>query len=246
MNAITLNMTATDTNAGAGDNSVHRLDKIKAKMGLLGKAEAVGSGSRRDAGLALTEAAYVGDIDEDDAEVCYDAYQTEFGKLAAKKHLAGAGDNVKSRTAQISKFRAFIKIGMLPEPVDGREVLARAVAIAEQVTIAGNKVLSPFEALRTVCVAQVAQPDQPLSDEQLQAAVSKNEPAEKDSLAKLVAAYRAAYKLNTDLALDATQDAVDAYATAIRAIDEDAVPAMTKEEKKDMEFKAEARKRGMI
>ena len=244
MNMITLNMTATT--AGAGDNSEGRLDKIKAKMGLLGKAEAVGAGSRRDAGLALTEAAYAGDIDEDDAETCYDAYQTEYGKLAAKKHLAGAGDNTKSRTAQISKFRAFIKVGMLPEPVDGREILARAVAIAEQVTAGGNKVLSPFEALRTVCVAQVAQPDAPLTDEQISAAVSKNEPAEKDALAKLVAAYKAAYKLNTDLALAATQSAVDAYADAIREIDEDAVPAMTKEEKKDLAFRTEARARGMI
>lgn len=244
MNMITLNMTATT--AGAGDNSEGRLDKIKAKMGLLGKAEAVGAGSRRDAGLALTEAAYAGDIDEDDAETCYDAYQTEYGKLAAKKHLAGAGDNTKSRTAQISKFRAFIKVGMLPEPVDGREILARAVAIAEQVTAGGNKVLSPFEALRTVCVAQVAQPDAPLTDEQISAAVSKNEPAEKDALAKLVAAYKAAYKLNTDLALAATQAAVDAYADAIREIDEDAVPAMTKEEKKDLAFRTEARARGMI
>ena len=244
MNMITLNMTATT--AGAGDNSEGRLDKIKAKMGLLGKAEAVGAGSRRDAGLALTEAAYAGDIDEDDAETCYDAYQTEYGKLAAKKHLAGAGDNTKSRTAQISKFRAFIKVGMLPEPVDGREILARAVAIAEQVTAGGNKVLSPFEALRTVCVAQVAQPDAPLTDEQISAAASKNEPAEKDALAKLVAAYKAAYKLNTDLALAATQSAVDAYADAIREIDEDAVPAMTKEEKKDLAFRTEARARGMI
>lgn len=242
MNMI-VNMT---TAAAAGDNSATRLDKILGKMGVLGKAEAVGAGSRRDAGLALTEAAYAGDIDEDDAEACYDVYQTELGKVAAKKHLAGAGDNVKSRTAQISKFRAFIKIGMMPEPVDGREVLARAVAIAEQVTASGNKVLSPFEALRTVCVAQVAQPDAPLTDEQISAAVSKNEPAEKDALAKLVAAYKTAYKLNTDLALAATQDAVDAYANAIREIDEDGVPAMTKEEKADLAFKTEARKRGMI
>ena len=243
MNMITLNMTATT--AGAGDNSEGRLDKILGKMALLGKAEAVGAGSRRDAGIALTEAAYNGDIDEGDAETLYDKYQSELGKLAEKKHLSGIGDNAKSRTAQISKFRTFIKLGMLPDPIDGREILARATAIAKEVTTAGNKVLSPFEALRTVSVAQIAQPDAALTDEQIAAAVSKNEPAEKDTLAKLVAAYKAAYKLNTDLALDATQDAVNAYANAIREIDEDAVPAMTKEEKKDMEFRAEARKRGM-
>jgi hypothetical protein len=240
MNAITLNMTATTAGATSqGSNSEGRLDKIKAKMGLLGKAEAVGAGSRRDAGLALTEAAYAGDIDEDDAETCYDAYQVEYGKLAAKKHLAGAGDNAKSRTAQISKFRAFIKVGMLPEPVDGREILARAVAIAEQVTAGGNKVLSPFEALRTVCVAQVAQPDAPLTDEQISAAVSKPEPADKDEMAKLVAAYKAAHKLAETIALPGTQAAVQAYADAIVELGGE-VPAMTKEEKEMAAFMAKA------
>jgi hypothetical protein len=236
MNAITLNMTAT---AAAGDNSEGRLDKIKAKMGLLGKAEAVGAGSRRDAGIALTEAAYAGDIDEDDAETLYDAYQIDYGRLAAKKHLAGAGDNAKSRTAQISKFRAFIKLGMLPEPVDGRVILARAVSIAEQVTAGGNKVLSPFEALRTVCVAQVAQPGEALTDEQIMAAVSKPEPADKDEMAKLVAAYKAAHKLNTDLALPGTGAAVQAYADAIVELGGE-VPAMTKEEKEMAAFMAKA------
>lgn len=241
MNAITLNLTATTT--GTGDNSEGRLDKIKAKMGLLGKAEAVGTGSRRDAGIALTEAAFAGDIDEDDAETCYDAYQTEFGKLAAKKHLAGAGDNVKSRTAQISKFRAFIKLGMLPEPIDGREILARATMIAEQVTLSGSKVLSPFEALRTVCVAQVSQPSQPLTDEQISAAVSKADPVEKDGIAKLVAAYKAAHKLNTELALPGTDAAVKAYADAIVELGGE-VPPMTKEEKEMAAFMAKAQTLG--
>lgn len=243
MNAITLNMTATT--AGAGDNSEGRLDKILGKMSLLGKAEALGKGSRRDAGIALTEAAYAGDIDEDDAEACYDKYQLEAAKLSQKKHLTGGTDNPKSRTAQISKFRAFIKIGAMPDPVDGREVLARAVAIAEQLSSAGTKVLSDFEALRTVCVAQVAKPSAPLTDEEIAASVSKPEAGDKDLLAKLVAAYKTAYKINTEAQMQETQDIVDSIATAIRAIDEDAVPAMTKEEKAEMAFMAEARKRGM-
>lgn len=244
MNAITLNMTANQNGAGAtssGSNSEGRLDKIKARMGLLGKAEAVGAGSRRDAGLALTSDAYDGIIAEGDAEVCYDAYQSELGKVAAKKHLT-IGDNVKSRTAQISKFRAFIKIGMLPD-VDGREVLARAVSIAEQVAASGIKVHSPFEALRTVCVAQCSQPAEALTDEQISAAVSKAEAAEKDEMAKLVSAYKAAHKLNADLALPGTEAAVGAYADAIKELGGE-VPPMTKEEKEQAAFMAKAEKLG--
>lgn len=236
MNAITLNMTATT--AGAGDNSEGRLDKILGKMALLGKAEAIGSGSRRDAGIALTEAAFAGDIDEDDAEPCYDKYQLEAAKQASKKHLTGGSDNVKSRTAQISKFRAFIKVGMLPD-VDGREVLARAVAIASDLASSGTKVLSDFEALRTVCVAQIAQPDTALTEEQISAAVSKKEAGDKDEMAKLVAAYKAAHKLNADLALPGTEAAVKGYADAIVELGGD-VPAMTKEEKEMAAFMAKA------
>ena len=239
MNMMTLNMTTANT-AGAtssGSNSEGRLDKIKARMGLLGKAEAVGAGSRRDAGLALTADAFDGIIAESDAEVCYDAYQGELGEVAAKKHLT-IGDNVKSRTAQISKFRAFIKIGMLPD-IDGREVLARAVSIAEQVAAGGTKVHSPFEALRTVCVAQCAQPAEALTDEQISAAVSKNEAAEKDELAKLVAAYKSAHKLNADLALPGTEAAMNAYADAIRELDGE-VPPMTKAEKDMAAFMVKA------
>ncbi len=242
MNMITLNMTASTSNAG--DNSEGRLDKIKAQMGLLGKAEAVGAGSRRDAGIALTAAAYEGTIDEGDAETLYDEYVTSMGKVAAKKHLAGAGDNVKSRTAQISKFRAFIKLGAMPDPVDGREVLARAVTIAEQVASTGTKVLSPFEALRTVCVAQVAKPTAPLTDEELSAAVSKPEAGEKDEMAKLVAAYKAAHKLAETIQLPGTQAAVQAYADAIVEMGGE-VPAMTKEEKEMAAFLAQAAKFGV-
>lgn len=244
MNMI-LNMTAaTSSAAGAtstGSNSEGRLDKIKARMGLLGKAEAVGAGSRRDAGIALTADAYDGIIAEGDAEVCYDAYQSELGKMAAKKHLT-IGDNVKSRTAQISKFRAFIKIGMLPD-VDGREVLARATTIAEQVVAGGTKVHSPFEALRTVCVAQCNQPAEALTDDQIAAAVSKAERDEKDEMAKLVAAYKAAHKLNADLGLPGTDAAVKAYGDAIVELGGD-VPPMTKDEKEQAAFMAKAAKMG--
>lgn len=239
MDMITLNMTATDTSATAGDNSAGRLDGVKRAMNAMGKAEASGLGSRRDAGIFLCSQAFDGIIDERDAEACYDAYQGALGAHAIKKHLAGAGDNVKSRTAQISKFRAFIKVGMLPDPVDGREVLARAVEISEQVHASGTKVLSPFEALRTVCVAQVAQDDTPLTDEQISAAVSKPVADDKDDLALLIAGYKAAHKLAEKLPMPQTIQAVEVYANAIQDLGGD-VPAMSKAEKEMAAFMEKA------
>lgn len=235
MNMI-LNMT-TISSATAGDNSAGRLDTVKKQMNTLGKAEAAGLGSRRDAGLFLCSEAYEGNIDERDAEACYDAYQGALGSAAAKKHLA-IGDNVKSRTAQISKFRAFIKVGMLPN-VDGRDILARAVAISEEVFAGGTKVLSPFEALRTVCVAQCAQESEALTNEQIAAAVSKPGAKDKDDLDLLIAGYKAAYKLAEKLPMPGTIAAVDALANAISDLGGE-VPAMTKAEKEMAEFMAKA------
>ena len=229
--------------ASAGDNSEGRLTKIKTRMAALGRAEAAGLGSRRDAGIALCADAYEGTIDERDAETCYDSYIVALGKTATAKHLTSVGDNVKSRTAQVSKFRTFIKMGMLPN-IDGREVLARATAVAEEVAASGTKVLSPFEALRTVCVAQCAQEKEPLTDEQITTAVSKPEPADKDELAKLVAAYKAAYKLAEVIPMPETIEAVEVYARAIKAQDGE-VPAMTKEEKEMAAFMSKARSMGV-
>lgn len=245
MNMI-LNMTAANTaaNAGAslGDNSAHRLDDLRTKMTALGKQEAAGMGSRRDAGLFLTAEAFEGKIDEDDAEVAYDAYVTAQGKQAKAKHLV-AGDNPSSRKAQVSKFRSFIKLGMLPT-LDGRDVLARAVSLIESIAASDTKVLSPFDALKAVCTAQCDKKEAPLTDEEITAVVSKPEPAEKDALAKLVAAYKAAYKLNTDMALPGTEVALQGYADAIVELGGE-LPPMTKEEKKAAEAMAFLAKRGV-
>jgi hypothetical protein len=237
MNAMTLNMTA-----GVGDNSAGRLDSTLAKMAALGKAEASGLGSRRDAGLFLVGEAFDGKLREDDAEAAYDAYVTAQGKTAASKHLV-AGDNPASRKAQVSKFRSFIKLGMLPH-VDGRTIMARSVTVIEQVAAAGTKVLSPFDALKAVCTAQCDAADE-LTDEQIVAVVSKPEPAEKDAMAKLVAAYKAAYKLSADLALPGCDAAMQGYADAITELGGE-LPPMTKDEKKEAEALAFLAKRGRI
>jgi hypothetical protein len=242
MNMI-LNMTAAASNASSlGDNSAGRLDKVKQKLGVLGKQEAAGLSSRRDAGIALAAYAYDGDIDEGDAETCYDTYITSLGKNAAARHVAT--DTSNGRKANVSKFRQFIKMGALPQ-VDGREVLARAVVLTEQVASAGNKVKSPFDALLDVCRSQADQPDTALTDEQIVAAVSKPEPKQKDEMEKLVAAYKAAHKLAETIPSAHTLAAVDAYRDAIVEAGGE-VPAMTKEEKEQAAFMAKAAKLGFV
>ena len=240
MNAMTMNMTTAT--ASIGDNSAARLDSTLAKMAALGKAEANGLGSRRDAGIFLTAEAFDGKLLEGDADAAYDAYVTAQGKQTAAKHLI-AGDNPASRKAQVSKFRSFIKLGMLPQ-VDGRNVLARSVALIEQIASAGTKVLSPFDALKAVCTAQ-CDSDSELTDEQIAAVVSKPEPAEKDNIAKLVAAYKSMHKMNADMRYAGTDIALQGIADAIVEAGGE-VPPVTKEEKKEAEALAFLAKRGRI
>ena len=143
----------------------------------------------------------------------------------------------------MSKFRSFIKLGMLPQ-VDGRNVLARSVALIEQIASAGTKVLSPFDALKAVCTAQ-CDSDSELTDEQIAAVVSKPEPAEKDNIAKLVAAYKAMHKMNADMGYAGTDIALQGIADAIIEAGGE-VPPVTKEEKKEAEAMAFLAKRGRI
>lgn len=248
MNMITLNMTATHNNAGAGagDNSGGILDRLKRDMAMLGKSEAAGQAARPKAGLALVSLTIDSDgyIGEDHAEVAYDAYMGEVAKAAAKSPLVTQTGNASSRKAQVSKFRQFIKVAMLnTDIVDARDVLARAMVQHKSLLASEVKVKSPFDALVDVCRAQLEQADTPLTDEQLGAIVSKAEPAEKDEMAKLVAAYKAAHKLAETIPMAQTLAAVEAYRDAIVEAGGD-VPAMTKEEKEQAAFMAKAAKLG--
>ena len=218
----------------AQSNSVGRLDAIKQQLGLLGRAEATGMGSRRDAAIALTIGAFEGVLAEGDAEVCYDTYVTAMGKVASKKHIA-TSDASNSRTAQISKFRTFIKLGMLPEPIDGPDIMTRAIDACEQVVASEGKVLSPFEALRTVAATQLKTPDVALTDEQITAAVSKADPKAKDDIEKLVAQYKALRRLEETIPLAGVTRAIEDIAEAITEAGGE-VPAITKAEKEELAF----------
>lgn len=243
MNAITLNMTAT-----IGDNSGDIIDRLKRDGAMLGKAEAAGQAARPKAGLALVSLTIDSDgrIGEEHAEVFYDAYMGEVAKAASRSPLVTQTGNASSRKAQISKFRNFIKVAMLPVAVvDARDVLARAMVQHKGLLAAEVKVKSPFDALVDVCRAQLEQPDAPLTDEQLAAVVAKAEGEPATNVDKLVKAYRAAHKLAEEIPMPHTLAALDAYRDAIVEAGGE-VPAVTKDEKKAAEAMAFLRKQGIL
>jgi hypothetical protein len=231
-----LNLTTTP---GAGDNSAGAMDDLKKRLKSLGGMEGKGSACRPQAGRQLAIAAQSGLIDEDYAAEAYAEYAAGIASAASRNPLV---HNPGSEKAQVAKFRAFIKAGALPG-VDAVDVLNRAEALHAAHVAAGTKVESPFQALYNVCVEQVRQPDEELSDEQINARIMKAEPKDKDDMARLVAAYKAAYKLAETVPMPGTEAAVAAYRDAITEAGGD-IPAMTKEEKKEAEALAFLRQRG--
>lgn len=222
------------------------LDTLRADLRKLGTADGKGAKSRAAAALRMADAARNGEIDEDFAEEGYAAYLEGKRKAVADDPLAGGVDNPgdKGFTQQVSKFRAYIKAGALPA-VDGPAILRRGAELAQDLRNAGENVKAPFDAMLDVARAQIKQCDEPLTEEQIVALVRKPEPASKDDIAKLVAAYKAAYKLAGTIPLPGTEAAVAAYKDAIVEAGGE-VPPMTKEEKAEAEAMAFLRKRGMI
>lgn len=227
-----------------GHNINPALDEAKAKISTLGKAEGLGSGARRDAGIMLTDYAFDGVLGESDAEEFYDRYMVARGAVTSRKKLSAAEQSAGSRNVQVSKFRSFLKLGLLPD-IDGRDTLGNAVRVMADLASSEVKLKPDFDALTDVCRGQLAQPDALLTDEEIAAIVSKATPVEKDLLAKLVGLYKTAYKINAEAKMGETQAVVDSIADSIRAIDEDAVPAMTKAEKEELAFQTMCAMRGI-
>lgn len=237
MNAL-LNMTTTtgaEEIPGAGDNSQSVMDKLRADLRKYGSAEALGTASRPTAARRLVDAAFDGLAKEGDAETLYGEYQRGMVAVGKKNPLTA---NDTSEKIQISKFRQFIKVGMLPG-IDARDLMQRASDRIAAMKMAEVKVLAPFDALLNVAREQMKQTEDLLTDEQIDAAICKPEAKTKETLDKLIAAYKVAHKLADETKMEEVAAARDAYATAITEAGGD-VPPMTKDEKARAEFMKQA------
>ena len=238
--------TLTDTAPAIGDNSEHRMDALLADMKVLGKAEANGQASRPMAGLKVADAALATLIDERDAGAIYDAYQAEVAKISTRNPLARK-QTADSRSAQVAKLRCFIKIGMLPGlgGGGGPALLRHSEVIKDGLFKAGTKVFPSYESMLRIIGAQLKQPNDLLTDEQIAGLVSKDEPKEKDEMEKLVKAYRANAKLHELVNLPGTEAAVRGIGDAIIELGGD-LPPLTKEAKAETAFMTKARAMGLV
>ena len=241
MNAMTLNMTAAAT-AAMGGNSAGAMDILDKELARLGR-ESVNT-SRPAMAIALIDAASVGLIGEKDVPARYDAYLGAREKKMQGNVLAAGVEDGNGRKANISKLVQIVKAAQLIG--DAAPFQANAVVTLRGNMIGGDdKVHAPYECLLNVARAQIKKGAEELTQDELVECIRKDAPAEKDALAKLVAAYKTTYKLNTDLALPGTEVALQGYADAIVELGGE-LPPMTKEEKKEAEAMAFLAKRGRI
>jgi hypothetical protein len=232
---------ALTTTPSAGDNIADVMKEFRKALRDLGKSEGEGAAARPAAGMRLIIAAKEGLIDERDAEAMYAEYCAGIAS-AGKRNPLVVTDN-GSEKAQISKFRAFIKAGGLLS-VDMEEVAGRANALMQEHRSAGTKVESPFQGLYNVCIEQVRNPDDALTDDQILARILKKQAGDKGEIEKLIAAYKTLHKINADFPREETASAVENLAAAISEAGGE-VPPMTKEEKELAAFMVKARAMGL-
>lgn len=230
----------TMTTATMGDNSgpsIEALDKLMGKLG----AESVNI-ARPKLGIALVRAAADGLIDEDDVEARYDAYLAG-RERAQSKTLLGAGvEDGNGKKANVSKCRQLVRMAMLPG-IDGPSLIDRTVTLRGNMLSGDAKIEAPFDAFVKVARAQIAKPEEELTDDELAACIRKAEAKDKTLIDKLVNAYKSTYKLNEEAQLPGTASALQGIADAIVEAGGE-IPPMTKAEKEQAAFMAKAKAMG--
>jgi len=181
--------------------------------------------------------------DDDKINAHFDAYLAARAKETAKNVLTHglAEDNENSIKANRSKQMQLAKLAALPA-IDAAALLDEVTDRREQLLLGGVKVKPAYDSFVDVARAQLKQPLEQLDGDTLDKLISKPEPKDKDTLAKLTEQYKRTYRLAEQMGdemLDCTyiEAARDSLADAIRALDGE-LPSMTKEQKKEDEIVA--------
>lgn len=238
-------MTTTNTTE-AIPNDTRLADAIKVATKLGG--ESVKSAlAKPQLYVAICRGAADGYLADKDAKSMFDAYLAGRTKIVAgnKIALGDKEDNQNSYAANLSKSMNMHKLGMLNSAglIDGPALLDQVIERREFLFDGGRKVKATADAMLDVAKAQIKQPTEALSEEQLDEVIARPEKAEKEIIDKLVDQYKKTYKLAAEMG-DAMMDcthieaARDSIADAIKALDGE-VPSMTKgkrDEGADVEF----------
>ncbi len=219
-------MTNAQTSNLINDTRLADLNKLVKTLGTKSANSAL---AKPQMALAIVQARADGVIGDDDGAKTYDTYLEGRRSVLAKSTLGAGAEDGGSYKANVSKNTQLLKAAGLPG-IDFPEVLTRSTSLRADLVANDEKVKAPFDAYVDLARAQLKQPGEVLSDDEITGVIRKKEAAEKELVDKLIAAYKTARKLQDDFNVQAMSDVVASYADAITEAGGE-VPAVTKEEK---------------
>lgn len=180
------------------------LDKkgVLQRSRVFGTAEGKGGNSRPTLGMFIVEATRQGVVNAEAPKGQPDDVGEIWGAFA-KSCAAAQGIGyvpLSSEKQQVSKLRAFARLGALPQ-VNGVTIINRAAELHMEMRRENEGKpagLSPFDGLLEVARTQCAMPDIPLNDEQMKAVMSKPEPEDKCEADRLDKVADSMEKMRTD------------------------------------------------
>lgn len=232
----------------AGNNLAPMLKDLNKLLRGLGKDSIKSTLAKPRMAIAICRAAADGVIGEDEAEATYMTYLEGREEETGKNSMAEGASDGGSKKANVSKNMQIIRLGLL-NTVDGPALLDRVNdARLHAVRNGGEdvKVKPTFDCFVDAARAQLAKPNEELSDEEINALVRKPEGKEKDLLQRLIDDHKRLNKRLEELPSAAIENAIRCIEDAMCEINGGKLPPLTKEDKKAEEALAFLKKMGKL
>lgn len=233
--------------ADAGNNLAPMLKDLNKLLKSLGADSIKSTLAKPRMAIAICRAAADGVIGEDDAEATYNAYLDGRRAETGKNTMAEGHADGKPKS-NISKNMKIIQLGLLPK-VDGPALLERVNDLRVNAIRTGGddlKVKPTFDCFVDAARAQLAQPNEELTDEQINGIVIKPEGKENTLLDNLIADHKRLNKRLEELPSAAIENAIRCIEDAMCEINGGKLPPLSKEDKKAEEAMAFLRKMGKL
>lgn len=225
-------------------NIAPMLNDLNSQLRELGRDSVASALAKPRMAVAITRAAADGIIGESDAAATYEQYLQGRQYAIGRNTMAQGDEDKGSVKANTSKNLQLIKLGLLPK-VDGPALLDRVTDLRTAAIGGDVKIKPTFDCYVDAARAQLAQPTEELTDEQVNQLIRKPEPKNKDIIDKLIEDYKRLSKRYEELPSPGVEAAIHGIADAIKEAGGE-LPPLTKEEKKAAEAIAYLRSVGKL
>jgi len=235
---MSANLDQTQNAQAPISNSSLTIDFFKDKLREYGAAYAKGANSRPAAAhQAVRAAAQIDGVGPDKAEEFWEEFQRAAARVKGIEYK-----REDTHKVQVSKFKAFLRLGALPA-VDGVKVFDTAVKVIKELSQQEDNPLkgTAYDNLLVVARKQCDSPQHELDEDEIRRVVTPEGKDPKTPIEKLIDAYKKVAKLHDDIPSKALEDAIYCLEQAIVEGDGE-VPDLKKKSKKDLEVEVRALK----